>query len=85
MRQMAAQRFKGRDVEADGKTCTSHEGLIDCIDRYDGLAVRSSTRGTLEVLAAGSKLKVVGRAGIGRAGYAVSQGVLTWPALTFVC
>jgi D-3-phosphoglycerate dehydrogenase len=65
MSPLAAQIFKERGVEVDVKTGMSHEELIDCIDQYDGLAVRSSTRANLEVLTAGANLKVVGRAGIG--------------------
>ncbi|XP_053550825.1 D-3-phosphoglycerate dehydrogenase [Bombina bombina] len=39
--------------------------LISQIQDYDGLIVRSATKVTAEVLAAGSRLKVVGRAGTG--------------------
>ena len=51
-----------------------------CIrDRYDGLAIRSSTKVTQKVLDAASNLKVVGRAGIGVDNvdipYATSKGV----------
>src|SRR3546814_904105 len=35
------------------------------IGDYDGLAIRSATKVTADVLAAATKLKVVGRAGIG--------------------
>ena len=38
---------------------------IACIAEYEGLAVRSATKVTPEVLAAAKNLKVVGRAGIG--------------------
>ena len=61
----AEHLFKERGVDVDVKTGMSNEELIDCIDQYDGLAVRSSTRATKEVLAAGKNLKVIGRAGIG--------------------
>jgi len=46
-------------VEADPKQ------LLEIIPNYDALIVRSRTRVTAEVLAKASKLKVVGRAGIG--------------------
>ena len=39
--------------------------LIACIGDYDGLAVRSATKVTADMLAAAEKLKVIGRAGIG--------------------
>ena len=41
------------------------EELIEAIPEYDGLAMRSSTTVTPEVLAAAKNLKVIGRAGIG--------------------
>src|SRR5207249_9155757 len=46
-------------VEADPKQ------LLEIIPNYDALIVRSRTKVTAEVLAKASKLKVVGRAGIG--------------------
>ena len=39
--------------------------LIERIGDYDGIIVRSKTRVTAPVVAAGHKLKVIGRAGIG--------------------
>ncbi len=39
--------------------------IIKIIDKYDGLAIRSSTKVTQKVLDAAKNLKVVGRAGIG--------------------
>ena len=41
------------------------EELEEIIKDYDGLAVRSATKVTEKVIAAASKLRVVGRAGIG--------------------
>ena len=57
--------FKQRGVEADVKTGLTPEELLAIIADYDGLAVRSATKATAAVLKAGTKLKVVGRAGIG--------------------
>ena len=57
--------FKQRGVEADVKTGLTPEELLKIIGDYDGLAVRSATKATPDVLKAGTKLKVVGRAGIG--------------------
>ena len=39
--------------------------MQEIIKDYDGLAVRSATKVTEKVIAAGEKLRVVGRAGIG--------------------
>src|SRR5271155_3883284 len=57
--------FKQRGVEADVKTGLAAEELLAIIGEYDGIAVRSATKVTADVLKAGKKLKVVGRAGIG--------------------
>ncbi|MDB5113074.1 MAG: serA [Chloroflexi bacterium] len=51
--------------EVDVVTGLSREELIERIPGYDALVVRSETRVTAEVLAAGTRLKVVGRAGVG--------------------
>jgi D-3-phosphoglycerate dehydrogenase len=57
--------FKERGVEVDVKTGLTKEQLIEIIDQYDGLAVRSATKPNKDVIAAAKKLKVIGRAGIG--------------------
>ncbi|MDE2466108.1 MAG: phosphoglycerate dehydrogenase [Alphaproteobacteria bacterium] len=57
--------FKQRGIEADVKTGLSKEELIAIIGEYDGLAIRSATKVTADVLKAAKNLKVVGRAGIG--------------------
>lgn len=57
--------FEQRGLEVDFKTGLSPEALIACIGDYDGLAVRSATKVTSAVLDAASRLKVIGRAGIG--------------------
>jgi D-3-phosphoglycerate dehydrogenase len=57
--------FKDRGVEVDVKTGLTKDQLIEIIDQYDGLAVRSATKPNKEVIAAAKKLKVIGRAGIG--------------------
>jgi len=61
----AEEVFVNRAIEVDVKAGLSEEELIACIGDYDGLAVRSATKVTDEVLAAAENLKVVGRAGIG--------------------
>src|SRR4051812_8001651 len=57
--------FKQRGVEVDVKTGLSPEEQLKIIGEYDGLAVRSATKATAEMIKAGVKLKVIGRAGIG--------------------
>ena len=57
--------FKERGVDADVKTGLTKEELIKIVDQYDGIAVRSATKLTADVLKAARRLKVVGRAGIG--------------------
>jgi D-3-phosphoglycerate dehydrogenase len=61
----AVDIFRARGVEVDVKTGLSPADLRAAIGAYDGLAVRSATKVTREVLEAASNLKVVGRAGIG--------------------
>ncbi|MEZ0302415.1 MAG: phosphoglycerate dehydrogenase [Hyphomicrobiaceae bacterium] len=57
--------FKERGLATDVKVGLSKEELEKIIGDYDGLAVRSATKVTEKVIAAATKLKVVGRAGIG--------------------
>ncbi|WP_169570041.1 phosphoglycerate dehydrogenase [Sneathiella limimaris] len=61
----AAEIFRERGVEVDEITGMTPEELKACIGQYDGLAVRSSTKATAEIIAAADNLKVIGRAGIG--------------------
>jgi D-3-phosphoglycerate dehydrogenase / 2-oxoglutarate reductase len=63
----AVQIFRDRGVEVDflpdlGK---DKDALIAKIGDYDGLAIRSATKVTADVLEAATNLKVVARAGIG--------------------
>jgi D-3-phosphoglycerate dehydrogenase len=53
------------NVEVDVQTNLSPEQLIAIIPAYDALLVRSATQVTAEVIRAGVKLRVVGRAGVG--------------------
>jgi D-3-phosphoglycerate dehydrogenase len=57
--------FRSRGIEADVKTGLSPAELRAIIGEYDGLAIRSATKVTRELLEVAPKLKVVGRAGIG--------------------
>ncbi|MFN7158815.1 MAG: hydroxyacid dehydrogenase, partial [Erythrobacter cryptus] len=61
----AARIFEERGCDVDVITGETPEQLIARIGEYDGLAIRSSTKVTRAVLDAATKLKVIGRAGIG--------------------
>ena len=61
----AAQIFRERGLEVDEITGKTPEELKAIIGQYDGLAIRSATKVTKEILDAATNLKVVGRAGIG--------------------
>jgi D-3-phosphoglycerate dehydrogenase len=61
----AVQIFKDRGIETDVKVGLTPDELKAIIGQYDGLAIRSNTKVTADVLAAATSLKVVGRAGIG--------------------
>lgn len=61
----AIKIFQERGIEVEQKHNLKPEELKDIIGQYDGLTIRSNTKVTKELLAAASKLKVVGRAGIG--------------------
>lgn len=62
---LAVEIFEKGGCDVDYKPGTSAEELLDIIDQYDGLAIRSATTVTKEVMDKASKLKVIGRAGIG--------------------
>ena len=57
--------FTERGVEVDVKPGLDKEELAKIIGDYDGLAIRSATKVTAKLLERASRLKVVGRAGIG--------------------
>ncbi|MEY4254903.1 MAG: D-3-phosphoglycerate dehydrogenase [Pseudomonadota bacterium] len=61
----AVKIFEARGVQADVITGLTKDQLLDIIDQYDGLAVRSATKADKDVIAKAKNLKVVGRAGIG--------------------
>ena len=63
----AVQIFRDRGVEVDymPKLGKDKDALAAIIDQYDGLAIRSATKATEKLLAAATRLKVIGRAGIG--------------------
>jgi len=61
----AAEIFRANGLEVDEKTGLSKDELKAIIGGYDGLAIRSATKVTADVLEAATNLKVIGRAGIG--------------------
>lgn len=61
----AAQIFRERGCEVDEITGKTPEELKAIIGQYDGLAIRSATKVTKDILDAATNLKVIGRAGIG--------------------
>jgi D-3-phosphoglycerate dehydrogenase len=61
----AVDIFRRRGIEVDLRSGLSPADLRAIIGGYDGLAIRSATKVTRELLDAATNLKVVGRAGIG--------------------
>lgn len=62
---LAKRIFDERGIDVDVKVGLSKEELLEIIGDYDGLAVRSATKPSEKVIKAATKLKVIGRAGIG--------------------
>ena len=63
--QIGIDILRNAGLEVDVKTGLSPEELKAIIGDYHGLAIRSATKVTAEILEAATRLKVVGRAGIG--------------------
>ena len=63
----AVEIFRERGVEVDFEPSLGKdkEKLLSVIGNYDGLAVRSATKATQDIIEAAGNLKVIGRAGIG--------------------
>ncbi len=57
--------LKDAGLDFDVKTGLSEDELCGIIGDYDALLIRSGTKVTAKVIAAGKKLRVVGRAGVG--------------------
>jgi len=76
----AADIFRARGVDVDVRTGLAADALREIIGGYDGLAVRSATKVTADILAAADRLQVIGRAGIGvdnvDIGAATSRGIV---------
>ncbi len=65
MNPLAAEIFKNKGCDVDVKPGMTPEELTACIGDYDGLAIRSATKVTADIINAAKNLKVIGRAGIG--------------------
>ena len=63
----AVQIFKDRGVEVDFQPQLGKDKakLAEIIGNYDGLAIRSATKVTADIIAKATNLRVIGRAGIG--------------------
>jgi D-3-phosphoglycerate dehydrogenase len=61
----AVDIFRSRGVDVDIKSGLTPADLRAIIGEYDGLAIRSATKVTKELLEVATNLKVIGRAGIG--------------------
>lgn len=62
---MAVKIFEDAGVDVDVKVGLTPDALMDIIADYDGLAIRSATKVTADILDKAKRLKVIGRAGIG--------------------
>jgi D-3-phosphoglycerate dehydrogenase / 2-oxoglutarate reductase len=61
----ALRILRDNGIDVDVRTDLSPADLLDVIGGYDGLLVRSATKVSKEVIDAGERLQVIGRAGIG--------------------
>ena len=62
---LAKEVFEKNNIEVDVNTELSPSELQEVIKNYEGLVVRSATNVTKEIIEAGVKLKIIGRAGAG--------------------
>ena len=65
MSSLAVSVFEERGIEVVQSAKLSSDELLDTIGDFDGLAIRSATKVTPELLEKAKRLQVVGRAGIG--------------------
>ncbi|MCX7321095.1 MAG: phosphoglycerate dehydrogenase [Hyphomicrobiales bacterium] len=63
----AVQIFRDRGIDVDFQPALGKdkEKLAEIIGNYDGLAIRSATKATAKIIEKATRLKVIGRAGIG--------------------
>ena len=65
MSNVAQKIFEKHNIETEIKTGLSEDEIFKIISEYDALIVRSATKVTKNIITAGKKLKVIGRAGAG--------------------
>ena len=65
MSNVAQKIFEKQKISVDVKTGLSEEEIVKIIHEYEGMVVRSATKVTKNIILAGKKLKVIGRAGAG--------------------
>ncbi len=65
MSPLAAELLRARGLEVDEAPGLAPDALAGRLEDCDGLIVRSATKVTADLIAAGKQLKAVGRAGIG--------------------
>jgi len=65
MSKVAQKIFEKNKISVDVKTGLPEEEIIKIIPEYEGMVVRSATKVTKNIILAGKKLKVIGRAGAG--------------------
>jgi len=65
LNERGAAIIKEGGLAADTRPGLSEAQLCEIIGDYDGLVVRSATKVTPKIIAAGKKLQVIGRAGVG--------------------
>ena len=65
MSNVAQKIFEKQKILVKIKTGLSEDEIIKIVSEYDGMVVRSATKVTKNIILAGKKLKVIGRAGAG--------------------
>ena len=81
----AVQIFKDRGIDVDfqpnlGK---DKDKLAEIIGNYDGLAIRSATKATAKIIEKATRLKVIGRAGIGVDNVEIPARPITFSRVAF--
>jgi D-3-phosphoglycerate dehydrogenase len=75
-----------QDAEVEIKTDLTPPQLVETVGQYDAIVVRSGTKVTAEVIEAGQRLRVIGRAGVGvdniDVGKATERGIIVVNAPT---
>jgi D-3-phosphoglycerate dehydrogenase len=59
------EKLRADGYEVDVKTGLPEDELVGIIAGYDAMVVRSATKATRSIIEAGTKLKIIGRAGVG--------------------